>query len=148
VGIPMQIIMRGEQIVQNFIQNLKRGKQKMYHASGMIIGCAGSGKTTLLKRLQGISIEEIKRTTQSTRGVDVFTDVFDVTTDTLQCMFYLFLYIQQNIITIVTSTHPTPPTKIFRNQMCSQFNLFIPTYRKIGGYSFWPVRLSVCLQKL
>lgn len=85
VGIPMQIIMRGDQSVQNFIRNLQKGKQKMYHASGMIIGCAGSGKTTLLKRLQGITVEEIKRSTESTRGVDVFTDVFDVT-DTLQGM--------------------------------------------------------------
>jgi energy-coupling factor transporter ATP-binding protein EcfA2 len=135
----MQIIMRGEQIVQNFIQNLKRGKQKMYHASGMIIGCAGSGKTTLLKRLQGISVEEIKRTTQSTRGVDVFTDVFDVTTDTLQCMFYLVLYIQQNIITIVTSTHSTPPHSLKFSEIKCVHNstLLYPRIERSGAYSFY-----------
>jgi ABC-type lipoprotein export system ATPase subunit len=94
--------MRGDESVQNFIQNLKRGKQKMYHASGMIIGCAGSGKTTLLKRLQGIALtindnkeqtkesDENKDTTTSTRGVDVFTDVFDVT-DTIQGRTFIFL---------------------------------------------------------
>ncbi|XP_062579216.1 uncharacterized protein LOC134241149, partial [Saccostrea cucullata] len=50
----------------------------MYHASGMIIGCAGSGKTTLLERLKGIDLEKIKKKIRSTRGVDIHTDVFDV----------------------------------------------------------------------
>ncbi|XP_062573873.1 uncharacterized protein LOC134235743 [Saccostrea cucullata] len=78
-GIPIQIIMRGDKSVKNFIENLKKGKTMMYHASGMIIGCAGSGKTTLLQRLQGINLKEIKKNTSSTRGVDIHTDVFEVT---------------------------------------------------------------------
>ncbi|XP_062574805.1 uncharacterized protein LOC134236647 [Saccostrea cucullata] len=78
VGIPMQIILRGDKSVKNFIENLKKGKTTMYHASGMIIGCAGSGKTTLLERLKGIDLEEIKKNISSTRGVDIHTDVFDV----------------------------------------------------------------------
>ncbi|XP_061193759.1 uncharacterized protein LOC133201991 [Saccostrea echinata] len=83
VGIPMQIILRGDKSVMNFIENLKKGKTTMYHASGMIIGCAGSGKTTLLERLKGIDLEEIKKNISSTRGVDIHTDVFDVT-DSIQ----------------------------------------------------------------
>ncbi|XP_062618281.1 uncharacterized protein LOC134279882 [Saccostrea cucullata] len=83
VGIPMQIILRGDKSVKNFIENLKKGKTTMYHASGMIIGCAGSGKTTLLERLKGIDLEEIKKNISSTRGVDIHTDVFDVT-DSIQ----------------------------------------------------------------
>ncbi|XP_062586675.1 uncharacterized protein LOC134248280 [Saccostrea cucullata] len=71
--------MRGDKSVKNFIENLKKGKTTMYHASGMIIGCAGSGKTTLLERLKGIDLEEIKKNISSTRGVDIHTDVFDVT---------------------------------------------------------------------
>ncbi|XP_062569597.1 uncharacterized protein LOC134231629 [Saccostrea cucullata] len=79
LGIPMQIILRGDKSVTNFIENLKKGKTTMYHASGMIIGCAGSGKTTLLERLKGIDLEEIKKNIRSTRGVDIHTDLFNVT---------------------------------------------------------------------
>ncbi|XP_062613760.1 probable serine/threonine-protein kinase pats1 isoform X2 [Saccostrea cucullata] len=79
----MQIILRGDKSVTNFIENLKKGKTTMYHASGMIVGCAGSGKTTLLERLKGIDLEEIKKNISSTRGVDIHTDVFDVT-DSIQ----------------------------------------------------------------
>ncbi|XP_062586674.1 uncharacterized protein LOC134248279 [Saccostrea cucullata] len=39
-GIPIQVIVRGGKSVKNFVENLKRGKTTMYHASGMIIGCA------------------------------------------------------------------------------------------------------------
>ncbi|XP_061194048.1 uncharacterized protein LOC133202270 [Saccostrea echinata] len=82
-GIPMQIILRGDKSVKNFIENLEKGKTTMYHATGMIIGCAGSGKTTLLERLKGIDLEEIKKSIGSTRGVDIHTDIFDVT-DSIQ----------------------------------------------------------------
>ncbi|XP_062583618.1 uncharacterized protein LOC134245336 [Saccostrea cucullata] len=78
LGIPVQVIMRGDDSVKNFLENLKKGKTTMYHATGMLIGCAGSGKTTLLGRLKGIDMEEIGRTTRSTRGIDIQTDVFDV----------------------------------------------------------------------
>ncbi|XP_062618328.1 uncharacterized protein LOC134279934 [Saccostrea cucullata] len=87
VGIPMQIILRGDKSVKNFIENLKKGKTTMFHASGMIIGCAGSGKTTLLERLKGIDLEEIKKNISSTRGVDIHTDVFDVK-DSIQGILY------------------------------------------------------------
>ncbi|XP_061194047.1 uncharacterized protein LOC133202269 [Saccostrea echinata] len=83
LGIPIQIILRGDKSVKNFIENLKKGKTTMYHASGMIIGCAGSGKTTLLERLKGIDLEEIKKNVSSTRGVHIHTDIFDVT-DSIQ----------------------------------------------------------------
>ncbi|XP_062569563.1 uncharacterized protein LOC134231598 [Saccostrea cucullata] len=94
-GIPMQIILRGDKSVTNFIENLKKGKTTMYHATGMIIGCAGSGKTTLLERLKDIDLEEIKEKISSTRGVDIHTDVFDVT-DSIQGILYsiyLFLHL-------------------------------------------------------
>ncbi|XP_062600002.1 uncharacterized protein LOC134261591 isoform X1 [Saccostrea cucullata] len=84
LGIPVQIIMRGDESVKNFMGNLKKGETVMYNASGMIIGCAGSGKSTLLGRLKGIDVEEIKITTRSTRGIDVHTDVFDVSGDTIE----------------------------------------------------------------
>ncbi|XP_061171149.1 uncharacterized protein LOC133180698 [Saccostrea echinata] len=78
LGIPMQVIMRGDDSVKNFLENLKKGKTTMYHATGMLIGCGGSGKTTLLGRLKGIHMEDILKNTRSTRGIDVQTDVFDV----------------------------------------------------------------------
>ncbi|XP_062580657.1 uncharacterized protein LOC134242573, partial [Saccostrea cucullata] len=78
LGIPMQVIMRGDDSVKNFLENLKKGKTTMYHATGMLIGCAGSGKTTLLGRLKGIDLDDILNNTRSTRGIDIQTDVFDV----------------------------------------------------------------------
>ncbi|XP_062579273.1 uncharacterized protein LOC134241223, partial [Saccostrea cucullata] len=78
-GVPIQVIMRGDKSVKNFTENLKKGRTRMYHASGMIIGCAGSGKTTLLERLKGTDLAEIKQSVNSTRGVQIHTDVFNVT---------------------------------------------------------------------
>ncbi|XP_062578477.1 uncharacterized protein LOC134240398 [Saccostrea cucullata] len=83
-GVPMQILMRGEESVKNFIENLKKGETIMYHASGMIIGCAGSGKSTLLERLKGINLKEILESSKSTRGIDVQADIFDVTGKTIK----------------------------------------------------------------
>ncbi|XP_062584574.1 uncharacterized protein LOC134246257 isoform X2 [Saccostrea cucullata] len=83
-GVPMQILMRGEESVKNFIENLKKGETTMYHASGMIIGCAGSGKSTLLERLKGINLKEILESSKSTRGIDVQADIFDVTGKTIK----------------------------------------------------------------
>ncbi|XP_062590375.1 uncharacterized protein LOC134251988 [Saccostrea cucullata] len=83
-GVPMQILIRGEESVKNFIENLKKGETTMYHASGMIIGCAGSGKSTLLERLKGIDLREILESSKSTRGIDVQADIFDVTGKTIK----------------------------------------------------------------
>ncbi|XP_061193694.1 uncharacterized protein LOC133201922 [Saccostrea echinata] len=80
----MQILMRGEESAKNFIENLKKGETTMYHASGMIIGCAGSGKSTLLERLKGTNLKEILKNVTSTRGVDVQSDIFDVTDNTIR----------------------------------------------------------------
>ncbi|XP_062593366.1 uncharacterized protein LOC134254841, partial [Saccostrea cucullata] len=84
LGIPVQVIMRGDESVRNFLDNLKKGETTMYHASGMIIGCAGSGKSTLLERLKGIDLKEILKNSTSTRGIDVQSDVFDVTDTTVR----------------------------------------------------------------
>ncbi|XP_061193746.1 uncharacterized protein LOC133201976 [Saccostrea echinata] len=84
LGVPMQILMRGEESAKNFIENLKKGETTMYHASGMIIGCAGSGKSTLLERLKGTNLEDILRNLTSTRGIDVQSDIFDVTENTIR----------------------------------------------------------------
>ncbi|XP_062593287.1 uncharacterized protein LOC134254780 [Saccostrea cucullata] len=78
LGIPVQVIMRGDDSVKNFLDNLKKGKTTMYYATGMLIGCAGSGKSTLLGRLKDIDLEKIQKNTRSTRGIDIQTDVFDV----------------------------------------------------------------------
>ncbi|XP_061171151.1 uncharacterized protein LOC133180701 [Saccostrea echinata] len=83
LGIPMQVIMRGDDSVKNFLENLKKGKTTMYHATGMLIGCGGSGKTTLLGRLKGIDVKDILNNTRSTRGIDIQSDVFDVS-DTIK----------------------------------------------------------------
>ncbi|XP_062594884.1 probable serine/threonine-protein kinase roco5, partial [Saccostrea cucullata] len=37
-GIPVQVIMRGDDSVKNFLENLKR-ETTMHHATGMLIGC-------------------------------------------------------------------------------------------------------------
>ncbi|XP_062600958.1 uncharacterized protein LOC134262583, partial [Saccostrea cucullata] len=84
LGIPVQVIMRGDESVRNFLDNLKKGETTMYHASGMIIGCAGSGKSTLLERLKGIDLKDILKNSTSTRGIDVQSDVFDVTDTTVR----------------------------------------------------------------
>ncbi|XP_062588590.1 uncharacterized protein LOC134250252, partial [Saccostrea cucullata] len=84
LGIPVQVIMRGDESVRNFLDNLRKGETTMYHASGMIIGCAGSGKSTLLERLKGIDLKEILESSKSTRGIDVQADIFDVTGKTIK----------------------------------------------------------------
>ncbi|XP_062599087.1 uncharacterized protein LOC134260555, partial [Saccostrea cucullata] len=84
LGIPVQVIMRGDESVRNFLDNLKKGETTMYHASGMIIGCAGSGKSTLLERLKGTDLKEILKNSTSTRGIDVQSDIFDVTDTTVR----------------------------------------------------------------
>ncbi|XP_061194055.1 uncharacterized protein LOC133202278 [Saccostrea echinata] len=84
LGIPVQVIMRGDESVRNFLDNLKKGETTMYHASGMIIGCAGSGKSTLLERLKGTNLKEILENSMSTRGIDVQADIFDVTDNTIK----------------------------------------------------------------
>ncbi|XP_062568003.1 probable serine/threonine-protein kinase pats1 [Saccostrea cucullata] len=49
----------------------------------MIVGCTGAGKTTLLRRLQRENKEENKQPTETTVGLDIHEDLFEIKDDTL-----------------------------------------------------------------
>ncbi|XP_055999935.1 uncharacterized protein LOC125654653 isoform X4 [Ostrea edulis] len=70
--IPLEILSLGRDGFSSFIELLKKGSSEISHAQVMILGCGGVGKTTLLKRLTTEqSIEDIRRSTDSTIGVDI-----------------------------------------------------------------------------
>ncbi|XP_061194328.1 uncharacterized protein LOC133202504 [Saccostrea echinata] len=76
LNIPGEILEGGEQKIRRYIDYLKKGKERIFHARGMIVGCAGAGKTTLLNRLQNKGLKKVKKETKTTIGVDVHRDVF------------------------------------------------------------------------
>ncbi|XP_062613007.1 uncharacterized protein LOC134274794 [Saccostrea cucullata] len=76
VNIPGEILEGGERKIRRYIDYLKKGKERIFHARGMIVGCAGAGKTTLLNRLQNKGRKKVKKETKTTIGVDVHRDVF------------------------------------------------------------------------
>ncbi|XP_062600816.1 probable serine/threonine-protein kinase pats1 [Saccostrea cucullata] len=64
----------------------------MFRARGMIVGCAGAGKTTLLRKLQR-NYQEDNQPTETTVGLEVHEDLFEIKDGTL----YDFIDSEENI---------------------------------------------------
>ena len=62
---------------------LSTGVVDIYHARGIIVGCAGAGKTTLLRRLRGVPLYEHAKI-EHTEIVDVHANCFEVIDDTIK----------------------------------------------------------------
>ncbi|XP_062603570.1 leucine-rich repeat serine/threonine-protein kinase 2-like, partial [Saccostrea cucullata] len=55
----------------------------MRRARGLIVGCAGAGKTTLLRQLQRTQTSHCPCSTETTIGLEIHEDLFEVKDDTL-----------------------------------------------------------------
>ncbi|XP_062610252.1 uncharacterized protein LOC134272033 [Saccostrea cucullata] len=81
--IPREILYWDIDARKRFVKISSQGSVNMCRARGMIVGCAGAGKTTLLRRLQRENKEENKQPTETTVGLDIHEDLFEIKDDTL-----------------------------------------------------------------
>ncbi|XP_062575800.1 uncharacterized protein LOC134237680 [Saccostrea cucullata] len=81
--IPEEILRWDIEARKRFVKISSQGSVNMCQARGMIVGCAGAGKTTLLRRLQRENKEENKQPTETTVGLDIHEDLFEIKDDTL-----------------------------------------------------------------
>ncbi|XP_061195041.1 probable serine/threonine-protein kinase pats1 [Saccostrea echinata] len=82
MNIPEEILKWDLSARKRFVESLRHGRVEMFRARGMIVGCAGAGKTTLLRKLQRKYTEENKAT-ETTVGLEVHEDLFEIKDDTL-----------------------------------------------------------------
>ncbi|XP_055999077.1 uncharacterized protein LOC125656784 isoform X1 [Ostrea edulis] len=76
--VPVEVLGMPKEDIETFIRNYKKGSTKVYCGRGMVVGCFEAGKTTLVKKLKG---EDVSHPPESTRGLDVHTDIFTVDQD-------------------------------------------------------------------
>ncbi|XP_062595426.1 uncharacterized protein LOC134256772 [Saccostrea cucullata] len=69
--------------IHNLKKYLKKEKTSIFHARGILVGCAEAGKTTLLRRLRGLSQDDVEDT-ESTRGLEAHQHVFTVRNNILE----------------------------------------------------------------
>ncbi|XP_062620446.1 uncharacterized protein LOC134282024 [Saccostrea cucullata] len=81
--IPEEVLRWDIEARKRFVNISSQGSVNMCRARGMIVGCAGAGKTTLLRRLQRENKEENKQPTETTVGLDIHEDLFEIKDDTL-----------------------------------------------------------------
>ncbi|XP_062569835.1 uncharacterized protein LOC134231895 [Saccostrea cucullata] len=81
--IPGEVLFWDIEARKRFVKISSQGSVNMCRARGMIVGCAGAGKTTLLRRLQRENKEENKQPTETTVGLDIHEDLFEIKDDTL-----------------------------------------------------------------
>lgn len=65
------------------------GVVDIYHARGIIVGCAGAGKTTLLRRLRGVPLNEHPKV-EHTEIVDVHANCFEVVDGTIESKIFIY----------------------------------------------------------
>ncbi|XP_062598980.1 probable serine/threonine-protein kinase pats1 [Saccostrea cucullata] len=82
VNIPEEILTWDLSARKRFVESLRHGRVQMFRGRGMIVGCAGAGKTTLLRKLQRRHTEE-NQPTETTIGLEVHEDLFEIKDDTL-----------------------------------------------------------------
>ncbi|XP_056007862.1 uncharacterized protein LOC125664362 isoform X4 [Ostrea edulis] len=75
LNVPVEVLGMGKEEIETFVRNYKKGSTKVYCGRGMVVGCFGAGKTTLVKKLKG---EDVSLPPESTRGLEVHTDIFTV----------------------------------------------------------------------
>jgi GTPase SAR1 family protein len=61
----------------------------MFHARGMLVGCAGAGKTSLLKKLKMRESGDREQPAETTIGLDVYEDLFVIESGTLKGLLVL-----------------------------------------------------------
>ncbi|XP_055999989.1 uncharacterized protein LOC125656879 [Ostrea edulis] len=76
--VPVEVLGMPNADIQSFIRNYKKGSTKVYCGRGMVVGCFEAGKTTLVKKLKG---EDVSQPPESTRGLEVHTNIFIVNED-------------------------------------------------------------------
>ncbi|XP_061192300.1 uncharacterized protein LOC133200529 [Saccostrea echinata] len=81
--IPREILYWDIDARKRFVQISSQDSVNMCRARGMIVGCTGAGKTTLLRRLQTKNKEESIQPTETTVGLDIHEDLFEIKDDTL-----------------------------------------------------------------
>ncbi|XP_061195051.1 uncharacterized protein LOC133203248 [Saccostrea echinata] len=82
LNIPKEILKWDTSARKRFVESLRHGKVEMFRARGMIVGCAGAGKTTLLRMLQR-KYAEGNQATETTIGLEVHEDLFEIKNGTL-----------------------------------------------------------------
>ncbi|XP_062591988.1 uncharacterized protein LOC134253484, partial [Saccostrea cucullata] len=82
LNIPEEILTWDLSARKRFVESLRHGRVQMFRGRGMIVGCAGAGKTTLLRKLQRRHTEE-NQPTETTIGLEVHEDLFEIKDDTL-----------------------------------------------------------------
>ncbi|XP_062599541.1 probable serine/threonine-protein kinase pats1, partial [Saccostrea cucullata] len=83
LNIPEEIFSWDLSAKKRFVENSKLGRVEMFHARGMVVGCAGAGKTTLLRRLQRKKRKNKNKSTETTKGIEVHEDLFEIKDNTL-----------------------------------------------------------------
>ncbi|XP_061192116.1 uncharacterized protein LOC133200314 [Saccostrea echinata] len=76
--VPEEILRWDMDARERFVKNFKLGREKMFRARGMIVGCAGAGKTTLLRKLQEKRRPDENKPTETTIGLEVHEDLFAI----------------------------------------------------------------------
>ncbi|XP_062612034.1 uncharacterized protein LOC134273839, partial [Saccostrea cucullata] len=83
LNIPKEVLRWDIEARKRFVKISSQGSVNMCRARGMIVGCAGAGKTTLLRRLQRENKEGNEQPTETTVGLDIHEDLFEIKDDTL-----------------------------------------------------------------
>ena len=89
VSVPPEVSRKGREDIITFVKHLKNGKQRLFHARGMVVGCSGTGKTSLLNRIQeklNLANHEIKET----RAAEVNEHMFSIENGRLNGNFFFF----------------------------------------------------------
>ncbi|XP_062578471.1 uncharacterized protein LOC134240393 [Saccostrea cucullata] len=81
--IPEEVMKWDIDARKRFVEISKQGSKNMCRARGMIVGCAGAGKTTLLRQLQRTQKSDCPSSTETTIGLEIHEDLFEVKDDTL-----------------------------------------------------------------
>ncbi|XP_056017012.1 uncharacterized protein LOC125674562 [Ostrea edulis] len=87
--IPREVISWSDEARRRFVDNFRKGSIEMFRARGMIVGCAGAGKTTILRRLQRKQTTNMNTNTETTIGLEVHDDMFEIISDNLEGEFTL-----------------------------------------------------------
>ncbi|XP_056015438.1 uncharacterized protein LOC125676813 isoform X2 [Ostrea edulis] len=85
LNVPEEVMKWDIDARRRYVKSSKeQGRKKLYCARGMLVGCAGAGKTTLLKKLQNRETADKDRPTETTVGLEVHEDLFEIESGTLK----------------------------------------------------------------
>jgi hypothetical protein len=87
VKIPLEVLAWDIDRRRRYKNNIKLGKQKVYDARGMLVGCTGAGKTSLLRKLLRRSVTDQEQPPESTFVLEIHEDFFDIVEGSLQGWF-------------------------------------------------------------